>query len=96
MSAEELRKAAETLRQRVGTTMPGPWWRDGITVRGGPEGRSVASATNAVRANAEYVATMHPGVGLALADWLDAEFAHEFGPTEHAITIARLINGGAS
>jgi len=46
-----------------------------------------------------YIATVHPGVGLALVDWLDdaATWAEETGNVDrHALTLARLINGGAS
>jgi hypothetical protein len=44
----------------------------------------------------EYIAAMHPGVGVALADWLDsaAEDAEQIGPDPHAIATARAINGG--
>lgn len=57
--------------------------------------------------NAEYIALMQPAVGKALADWLELEAddlamraagAHEFAVDidgHHALTIARLINGGA-
>ena len=55
-----------------------------------------------------YIATMHPGVGLALADWLDAEAEHvashdceahcaypDGGPRcLAALALARLVNGG--
>jgi hypothetical protein len=42
---------------------------------------------------APYIATMHPGVGRALADWLDAAAsdAETIGPDPHALTIARQI-----
>jgi hypothetical protein len=60
--------------------------------------------------NAEYIALMQPAVGAALADWLDLEAdviearIIEDGTDEyavaldgdHALTIARLINGGAA
>ena len=45
-------------------------------------------------ANADYIAAMHPGVGQALADWLEseAEFGAEgFDPA--ALTVARTILG---
>ena len=56
-------------------------------------------------ADAEWIATMHPGVGLVLADLLDEALAdfHDLGSYETwtsigsaAREIARLINGGAS
>ena len=53
-----------------------------------------ASGIDAEQADRDYIATMHPGVGIALADWLDSEFEHEFGPTEQAINVARAILGG--
>lgn len=46
----------------------------------------------------EYIATMHPGVGLALADWLDAEAGGLSGPdtvSTHALVVARQILGTA-
>ena len=50
--------------------------------------------------DAAYIATMHSGVGLALADWLDQcadrlDKGHHTG-SRHSHRIARLINGGAS
>ncbi|MFF2674658.1 hypothetical protein ACFVTT_38555, partial [Streptomyces niveus] len=59
------------------------------------------------QADAEYVALMDPGVGAALADWLDAEATspvadlhsdacRERGCTINAaLAVARQINGGA-
>ncbi|MEU2924141.1 hypothetical protein ABZ636_03640 [Streptomyces sp. NPDC007251] len=59
--------------------------------------------------NAEYIALMQPAVGKALADWLELEadvieariiedgsdeFAVDLGQ-DHALIVARLINGGA-
>lgn len=58
--------------------------------------------------NAEYIALMQPAVGAALADWLHLEAdvieartvedgEHTFAVDlsgDHALTIARLINGG--
>ncbi|MEH0542965.1 hypothetical protein QA802_07750 [Streptomyces sp. B21-105] len=44
---------------------------------------------------AAYIATMHPGVGKALAAWLEsaARDAREIGPDPHALTIARAVLG---
>jgi len=44
---------------------------------------------------ATYIATMHPGVGLALAEWLDHQSYAPFDSTP-SLTLARLINVGAS
>ena len=60
--------------------------------------------------DATYIASMHPGVGLALADWLDAQHRHvarhecearcEYpdgcDQTRIAYRLADLILGGAS
>jgi hypothetical protein len=75
----------------------GWWWRiadpsGDVAVASERDDENTDTAENRIR----YIATMHPGVGLALADWLDSEFAHVFGPSEHAIDLARLIVGGAS
>ncbi|PSK57038.1 hypothetical protein B0E38_02569 [Streptomyces sp. 111WW2] len=51
-----------------------------------------------------YIAVMHPGVGTALADWLDATAAalEKHAPAQwharlepQALAVARQINGGA-
>jgi hypothetical protein len=55
--------------------------------------------------DAAYIVTMQPGVGLALADWLDWTFdqGHDGDMDDNgcsecapALAVARLINGGAS
>ena len=45
--------------------------------------------------DAQYIALMHPGVGTALADWLDsaAEDAEQIGPDPHALAVARSVLG---
>lgn len=67
-------------------------------------------AESMVRPDRAYVAAMHPLVGIALADLLDEVAGHAESNDEHdgfppesvitgythALTIARLINGGAS
>lgn len=47
-------------------------------------------------ADSPYIAAMHPGVGLALADWLEsaAVDAEQIGPDPRALAVARAINGG--
>jgi alpha-beta hydrolase superfamily lysophospholipase len=55
--------------------------------------------------DAQYIAAMHPGVGAALADWLDsvASRARQDSSGEwigadlhHALTVARAINHTAT
>lgn len=92
MSAAELRRAAEALRGRADNATSGPW-----------EGRH-GSVTSELFVIAEarsfkphsdmaYIATMHPGVGLALADWLDERAEDYVGKADECLRVARLING---
>lgn len=69
---------------------------------GGGKGRPPAYVSAPV---GDYIAAMHPGVGAALADWLDAE-ADRLNATTHpswqntvspqAVAVARAINGSPS
>jgi hypothetical protein len=83
MSAAELRKAAETLRELAGAATSGEWcalpgasnvWHfpetgDGRPVVVAPGNGSQGHHVR--QEDAAYIAIVHPGVGLALADWLD-------------------------
>ena len=98
MSANELRQAAETLRGRAGATTPDRefWTTNGIT-GWACDGSWVVEFDERAAA---YIATMHPGVGLALADWLEQcadrlDKGHHTG-SRHSHRIAALINGGAA
>ena len=103
MSAAELRKAAETLRGLAEAVEARESWsfspgRDGMV--GDPASAALLA----------FINTMSPGVGLVLADWLDevaadAKSNDEFDGFDpysvingygYALTLARLINGGAS
>jgi hypothetical protein len=109
VSAAELRKAAETLRERAEKATPGPWRQEYSKASGDcvidAESHncldSVARTTHFRSGlDAAYIATMHPGVGLALAEWLDQcadrlDRGHHAG-SRHSHTIACLINGGAA
>lgn len=107
MSAAELRKAAETLRdaaRRVARHAPAPWARGGtedcgccpapLLVDG--DGEAIIDAWQVSGDEATYIAAMHPGVGLALADWLEdssALVADQVQQDWPALVIARLVNG---
>lgn len=76
--AERLRAAATRLREVAEAATPGPWFLD----KGGDTG--VYTAPRPTPASEDiawshspdveaYIATMHPGVALALAGWLDGE-----------------------
>jgi hypothetical protein len=87
--AGELRAAAKLMRERARAATPGPWavaagtWQDetfaAVLGPGGDPGNAetwlMATGRGAVNqvADACHAAFMHPGVGLALADWLEAE-----------------------
>ena len=82
MSAELLRRAATILRERAEAATPGPWKQtDGFRSHDDdrayvvPTGREVhyvcAGGVLGVDEDAPYIATMHPGVGLAIAKWLE-------------------------
>jgi hypothetical protein len=118
MSASDLRKAAETLRERANAATPGPWAMGTTGIECGDHWHVLAfesmQAVCHIRSDdgdnedqrprdAGYIATMHPGVGLALADLLDQiakdrEDDPYMGKVFDAasLEVARLINGGQS
>lgn len=115
MSADRLREAAKVLRERAqGTSwVPecGGWWRPEDQPRRRLPAQVAEADVNVAEChyppNADYIATMHPGVGLALADWLDtaannaerngwmAGYAEAMRETS-AVRIVDLILGGES
>lgn len=105
---DELRAAAAKIRALAATATNGPWYQAGI----GDEGWTVASPNYFIadtedsekgRADADWIAALHPGVGKALADWLDDEarrIACASSPAgqeivgRRALAVARAILGG--
>lgn len=111
MSADRLREAAKVLRERAEAATPGPWEiQQGTPTMGGGTWTLRTAGQPGIRlgvheyqhgpGNADYIATVHPGVGLALADWLDYEASIVSGwipeSRSRAIVLADLILGGAS
>ena len=101
---EELREAARLMRERAGEATPGPWRSE----FSGPTGCVVldAGSSNALdhvartghyrdHADAAHIASWHPVVALAVADWLDHEAttAFELIPSEEALVVARAYLG---
>ena len=91
-AADELRAAATKLRGLAEAATDPPWSYT--------DEDDEPIAENVLPADARYIDAMHPGVALALADWLDDEAVGaqtETGePTAHSLAVARAINGGAA
>ena len=119
MSAEVLRKAAALMRERAEAASDGPWKRFGMAGVAGKDwevvderrvececGEPVALLGCATNDDAEHIASWHPAVALAVADWLDAEadvdeVAREMGGRGHTeesqcVAVARAYLGSAS
>ncbi|MFD3336119.1 hypothetical protein ACFWV1_26250 [Streptomyces sp. NPDC058700] len=110
--ADELRAAAEKLREHAHYATDGPWVATPDILIGGwavaqaplknPEGPYLADFVRDW--DARYIALMDPGVGHALADWLD-HHAHiltaatQYDPDSNlarpALKVARALNGDA-
>jgi hypothetical protein len=103
--ADELRAAAETLRrdaEAARRASPPPWTVTDEHVVRCADGMVVADRSGtdhpAERADLPYIAAMHPGVGAALAKWLESwtgidfnEHAAMAGDLAHALAVARQI-----
>lgn len=101
MSAEILRRAAALMRERADWATPGPWhakitddrqWC--LVTNGDPEVGVAAQCAD--DDDADHLASWHPDVALAVADWLDDEGIHfDADDTTHAraIAVARTYLG---
>jgi hypothetical protein len=102
MTAEKLRQAAAEIRAKAEAATPGPWVGTVYGVRTGDRRIDVAAwdehtGTPNMR-NRVYIAAMHPGVALAVADWLDrvADHSGRFAGVmqDDALAVADAILGG--
>jgi hypothetical protein len=80
VSAETLRRAAALMRERAEAARAGRWLADGSELFADWEdsryiGVCDGSLAEGNVANAEHIASWHPAVALAVADWLDAQAA---------------------
>ena len=105
MSAETLRRAASLMRERAEEATEGPWttWADpkpGIDkaavetawTRGDPDDGGSLVTDWCDLPDAEHIASWHPAVALAVADWLDATAAR-IEEIHEALTVARAYLG---
>ena len=105
--ADTLREAARLMRQRAEPATPGPWAEP---VGSGDHGYvwspcghfQVALVDGNEDNNAKHIASWHPGLALAVADWLDdaADTIHEPGfipgvTAVPALAVARAYLGEA-
>ena len=100
--AEQLRAAAEVLRQHADAAEAdvdtNPYWESALTER--PDWYANGVRNGLGGPSGEYAALMHPGVGHALAQWLDSWTGidlYEAGSlpedARHALAVARAITG---
>ena len=100
------------MRRRAEAATPGPWERDGHAIHADREEWDRGGGKQAIArmfmphraprmdANAEHIASWHPAVALAVADWL--EQVAEDGPfltaqvKDKAATVASAYMGEAS
>lgn len=105
MSAEVLREAAREMRERANRA-DGTTWLIGrgtceiARPRGNWEGgtRFVASTYGGVgaeEANAEHIASWHPAVALAVADWLEATAAENDSPEGTHLAALNFVGADA-
>lgn len=109
MSAETLRKAAALMRERAEAADTGhPWSAFRYIVAGGPPestmGDVASTWPDTSGATAAHIASWHPTVALAVADWLDAEALRTYSdherceasdcPKRAALEVARTYLGG--
>lgn len=75
--ADLLRRAAALMRERAeaATWTAAPWGVDEIGAVWAQEadGQPIPISSRSTDADAEHIASWHPAVALAVADWLDAE-----------------------
>ncbi|MGW4973187.1 hypothetical protein ACWEP3_25145 [Streptomyces albidoflavus] len=119
-AAEELRAAADRLRELADAAHGSPWaavkvpqHRQNLAAwmvesdRPDDDGNTGVADCYWGAADAQYIAAMHPGVGNALAAWLEAEAAQpltaQHGPrctpdctTTAALAVARQILGSTA
>lgn len=96
MSAELLRRAAAKMRENAQAATPSPWGRastdgQGVAVHHGSHD-TVCLYTD--RPDAIHIASWHPAVALAVADWLDSAYRDwEFSENSLGAMSVRAMSG---
>lgn len=105
MTADLLRRAAALMRERAAGSLDGPWiWQMDEDsgeqyVTAGPNGRDVATVNEWSQGlmDGAHIASWHPAVALAVADWIDDVHANlsTYNATReaHAFAVARAYLG---
>lgn len=106
MSAELLREAAALMRERAEAATPGPWEYKASGWRIGGPSRDSRVGLGSLPENAQHIASWHPAVAVAVADWLDkmaivaatetAPVAVRLAFIDEAVKVARAYLGRAS
>lgn len=94
MSAAKLREAAALMRSRAGAATDGPW---GVASVGGQgfavhRGEHTTVSLFSARYDADHIASWHPAVALAVADWLESVAGAMTPPGEDVPAAGRHIN----
>lgn len=110
VSADALRRAAAMMRERAVANQitPSPWSFAGVSGQGFAvhHGEHDTVALYASRPDAAHIASWHPDVALAVADWLETESCEPEtpigdgitlgGPSLQALAVARAYMGAKS
>ena len=97
--ADQLTAAAKLLRDAATSAAPAPWsvnqWGHVDTAHDETVAEVWPLDQDDPNANATWIALAHPGIGLALAAWLEsaAEDAELIGPDYRALAVARQVLG---
>jgi hypothetical protein len=102
MSADTLRRAASLMRQRAESAPAGSWdvdEIDAIWVDHDPHGTSSSCLVDRfpmwAEGAGEHIASWHPAVALAVADWLDATAAENDAPANSPLAFLNFIGADA-
>lgn len=100
MSADILRQAAGLMRERAAAATHGPWGRDeiGDVWMEEADGQPVLVSRRSTDDDAAHIASWHPTVALAVADWLDRlhVFITDFSEYDEDEELTAALNGNGA